>query len=650
MLAKAGLHFTDFRLRYNGSDGTGWYSSIDFNYSVDFKCAIDLEGEVEIPIVEVFVPQLELVGIHLGIAVSLTINGSVSASMNITISGGYHFFWDRENGRRFNCDYNGTKFSSELSGEFEIGLKFAAKFSLLYKVIDVELSANPTLTVSVTIGGKKHNEENHLCDNCIYGNLTGRVKLGIEASVIFGLIGYSNDWTVAEIRLLDYHWSDNESQHTSCKDKARIGNFVFDTCPFMSYEISIMPYASSNFSIDYDSITPDDNIPAPEIYYYENPDNEDTHSEIYTLLDHSIAEANDDGFYVFKEVAKPETMYVPDIQYNGLRNEYEWIYFKKTNFGLFEFLKELWVDNELEKKQFFDQSDLENGEIVNYPVLVVESNGIQEISFKNQKTGLPVSSGTVYVTYYPENNSEQAILNTEKNGIASHTQFRFENGRAVWFVPYGILSKLPGESHNSCFLNVVPDGADGEAVFEPYNAYHHLDMKNVLEIGLVPVTIYEQAVLRFVDVNEEPLTRRKIELTISMPNGDPIREYSGISTITDANGEVKIKVPYEKELGRDYIISATIDNGKQSDLMTINPDIVRVDSTTVKNGKVTVAIDGTSTKIIMLTKEGEAPDISGQRITDIAAGYSHSAAITEDGYLYTWGSNDKGQLGDGTTT
>lgn len=285
----------------------------------------------------------------------------------------------------------------------------------------------------------------------------------------------------------------------------------------MSYEISIMPYASSNFSSDYDSITPDDNIPAPEIYYYENPDNEDTHSEIYTLLDHSIAEANDDGFYVFKEVAKPETMYVPDIQYNGLRNEYEWIYFKKTNFGLFEFLKELWVDNELEKKQLFDQSDLENGEIVNYPVLVVESNGIQEISFKNQ-------------------------------------------------------------------------------------------------------------------------------------NGDPIREYSGISTITDANGEVKIKVQYEKELGRDYIISATIDNGKQSDLMTINPDIVRVDSTTVKNGKVTVAIDGTSTKIIMLTKEGEAPDISGQRITDIAAGYSHSAAITEDGYLYTWGSNDKGQLGDGTTT
>lgn len=497
MLAKAGLHFTDFKLCYNGSDDIGWYSSIDFNYSVDFKCAIDLEGEVEIPIVEIFVPQLELVGIHLDIAVSLTINGSVSASMNITISGGYHFFWDRENGRRFNCDYNGTKFSSELSGEFEKGLKFAAKFSLLYKVIDVELSANPTLTVSVTSGGKKHNEENHLCDNCIYGNLTGRIKLGIEASVIFGLIGYSNDWTVAEIRLLDYHWSDNESQHTSCKDKARIGNFVFDTCPFMSYEISIMPYASSNFSSDYDSITPDDNIPAPEIYYYENPDNEDTHSEIYTLLDHSIAEANDDGFYVFKEVAKPETMYVPDIQYNGLRNEYEWIYFKKTNFGLFEFLKELWVDNELEKKQFFDQSDLENGEIVNYPVLVVESNGIQEISFKNQ-------------------------------------------------------------------------------------------------------------------------------------NGDPIREYSGISTITDANGEVKIKVQYEKELGRDYIISATIDNGKQSDLMTINPDIVRVDSTTVKNGKVTVAIDGTSTKIIMLTKEGEAPDISGQRITDIAAGYSHSAAITED--------------------
>lgn len=651
VLAKAGLHFTDFKLRYNGSDDTGWYSSIDFNYSVDFKCAIDLEGEVEIPLVEVFIPQLELVGIHLGISVSITINGSISASMNLTISGGYHFFWDRDNGRRFNCDYNGTKFASELSGEIEVGVKFAAEFSLLYKVIDVELSATPTISVSVTVGGKNHNEENHQCSNCIYGNLTGRVKLGIDASVIFGLIGYSNEWTVAEIRIVDYHWSDDESKHASCKNKTRIDNFVFDICPSMNYELTIMPYISSLYSSDYNVIAPDINIPAPEIFYYEHPDSPKTESAIYTLLDHSSAETNDDGFYAFKEVAKPETMYIPDIQYNGYRNQYEWMYFEKTNFDLGVFLKRLWLDNELEKKQYYNQSDLEDGEIVNYPIILVETNSIQQISIKNRKTGLPITSGTVYVTYYPDNNSEQAILNAEKNGIASHTQFSFENGNAKWFIPYGIFSsRFTDEKHNHCFLNVVPDCTDGEAGFEAYNVYHRLDPDKTLEIELVPLATYEQAVLRFVDVNEEPIASRKIELTISMPNGDPIREYTASSTITDANGEVKIKVPYEKELGRDYFISATIDNGKQSDLMTINPDIVRIDSTTAKNGKVTVPIDGTSTKIIMLTKEGEAPDLNGQRITDIAMGYSHSAAITEDGYLYTWGSNDKGQLGDGTTT
>ena len=37
----------------------------------------------------------------------------------------------------------------------------------------------------------------------------------------------------------------------------------------------------------------------------------------------------------------------------------------------------------------------------------------------------------------------------------------------------------------------------------------------------------------------------------------------------------------------------------------------------------------------------------GKKVCGISAGYSHSAAITEDGFLYTWGCNDQGQLGHG---
>ena len=36
--------------------------------------------------------------------------------------------------------------------------------------------------------------------------------------------------------------------------------------------------------------------------------------------------------------------------------------------------------------------------------------------------------------------------------------------------------------------------------------------------------------------------------------------------------------------------------------------------------------------------------------TVISAGYSHTAAIRSDGILFTWGLNSSGQLGDGTTT
>jgi alpha-tubulin suppressor-like RCC1 family protein len=40
---------------------------------------------------------------------------------------------------------------------------------------------------------------------------------------------------------------------------------------------------------------------------------------------------------------------------------------------------------------------------------------------------------------------------------------------------------------------------------------------------------------------------------------------------------------------------------------------------------------------------------NGEKVISVSLGHYHSAAITESGKLYTWGLNDKGQLGDGTT-
>jgi uncharacterized repeat protein (TIGR02543 family) len=40
----------------------------------------------------------------------------------------------------------------------------------------------------------------------------------------------------------------------------------------------------------------------------------------------------------------------------------------------------------------------------------------------------------------------------------------------------------------------------------------------------------------------------------------------------------------------------------------------------------------------------------GEVITDIDLGYEHSIAVTSDGRVFTWGDNNYGQLGDGTTT
>ena len=39
--------------------------------------------------------------------------------------------------------------------------------------------------------------------------------------------------------------------------------------------------------------------------------------------------------------------------------------------------------------------------------------------------------------------------------------------------------------------------------------------------------------------------------------------------------------------------------------------------------------------------------LCGKRVVDIAMGGTHCLALTEDGEVYSWGKNEKGQLGDG---
>jgi hypothetical protein len=42
--------------------------------------------------------------------------------------------------------------------------------------------------------------------------------------------------------------------------------------------------------------------------------------------------------------------------------------------------------------------------------------------------------------------------------------------------------------------------------------------------------------------------------------------------------------------------------------------------------------------------------LAGKTISQVAAGYDYSLALTTDGSLYAWGTNGNGQLGNGTTT
>ena len=61
--------------------------------------------------------------------------------------------------------------------------------------------------------------------------------------------------------------------------------------------------------------------------------------------------------------------------------------------------------------------------------------------------------------------------------------------------------------------------------------------------------------------------------------------------------------------------------------------------------------DGTTTNSVLpICISDKENELKGKRIVDISAGYGHTVAIDEEGKAYAWGYNEFGQLGDGTTT
>ena len=117
--------------------------------------------------------------------------------------------------------------------------------------------------------------------------------------------------------------------------------------------------------------------------------------------------------------------------------------------------------------------------------------------------------------------------------------------------------------------------------------------------------------------------------------------------------------------GKDVVQGASVKISSSSEDITKTTDKDgKIEAVYLKNVKYTVTV--TKKGYISLEKtykikdkareidisiESESSLINAQyEFAAVSLGTDHSAAITRDGKLYTWGANDYGQLGDGTTT
>ena len=97
----------------------------------------------------------------------------------------------------------------------------------------------------------------------------------------------------------------------------------------------------------------------------------------------------------------------------------------------------------------------------------------------------------------------------------------------------------------------------------------------------------------------------------------------------------------ENELKRMKTVKVVTENTENTEVISL-----------AESGKIYIWEIGDETAIYALPKciSDEDTELKGKRIVDISAGYGYAVALDEEGKVYTWGNNEYGQLGDGTTT
>ena len=626
------------------------YASLNYQYlevRMDYsaRIGITLNGQAATKIPLVTITYHPVPGVYIELKPSFVLEAKAKAELSGTIAGVVGFNVSNNEGMK-NIT-NAPTFTPKLGGEASVYLGFSLEPHIgiiSENVADVglnaELGAETTAKLIHTDTAKQDENKKHDCKNCIKGDINGKLKLGFKASLLNSnklTFTYNDEKT---LKIADYYYSMDYHQGG------------LSTCPHWSYRIIVNVQGKNGVPLSGAKINQQYTTDGAGMAVFYLPSGKHTlnveaggylaKQECIEVTDDAkciwidMAGKNNSGAVVLGKVKEVSQGY----SHTGAITEDGSLY--------------MWGSNSY--RQIGDGTSTTR----TMPVKIMDD--VKSVSLGSSHSAAIKNNGDLYT--WGNNQCGQLGDGTESTRtrpvkIMAHVKsVRLYSSFGGAITEDGSLYMWGGNGYGQVGNGTIIDVTKPVKVLEnakslTINSYHVGAITEDGSLYMWGYNYYGQ----LGEAGVECITKPKENLLGKIQSVSMGYDYTGAVTKDGSlymwgyNGQGQLGYQYKGNASYEYIPTKILDGVKSVMLGTVTGSAIMKDGSLYMWGKNDYGQvgNGTTTNVTKPTKIlDQVKDIRVHKY--FGYGSYYTAAITEDGSLYMWGSNSSGQLGDGTTT